>query len=203
MDTSNSTTSIANITGPPLSPISLQVSQDRKLVILDLDETLVLSSEHEIANHDYHFDSDHTKIWGKKRPHLEFFLKELHKITEIGFWSASSRDYVDAILEVILPSELKPVIIMDVRSCSKKSYYNIGNVSVTTKPLKKIWKTHKQYNRSNTIIVDDTPSTYADNYGNALPIAKYNGSHDDRELLLLLDKLKARLEKNDVRLGAK
>jgi len=112
-------------------------------------------------------------------------------------------EYIDNILKVILPAEIKPLIILDSESCCIKRYYNLGNVSVTTKPLKKIWKTHKDYNRSNTIIVDDTPTTYANNYGNALPIAKYNGSNDDNELILLLDKLKSRLEMNDVRLRTK
>lgn len=182
---------------------AIKASNPKKLVILDLDETLILSEDKEIPDHDYHFDSDNCKIWGKKRPHLELFLLELQKIADIGFWSASSRDYVDAILEAILPTEIKPIIILDIRSCSTKRYYNIGNISMTTKPLKKVWKTHKQYNRSNTIIIDDTPTTYAENYGNALPITKYNGSNDDKELLSLLEKLKGRLEKTDVRLGSK
>jgi hypothetical protein len=47
-----------------------------------------------------------------------------------------------------------------------------------TKPLKKIWRAVSRrslgFSRHNTLIIDDTSSTYKDNYGNALPMPSFN-----------------------------
>ncbi len=59
------------------------------------------------------------------------------------------------------------------------------------KKLRKVWKLYRHtFTKERILILDNTPTTYADNYGNALVISTFTNGADDRELLTVLEKLK-------------
>lgn len=73
------------------------------------------------------------------------------------------------------------------------------------KRLKKVWQATsvgKKHgiDRTNTLILDDTPSTYRENYANAIPIRTWNG-HDaaDSELKILCQRLEKMAARERVR----
>jgi TFIIF-interacting CTD phosphatase-like protein len=54
-----------------------------------------------------------------------------------------------------------------------------------------------------TLILDDTPSTYKYNYGNAIYIDKFDGDESDYELKRVIELLKILKDSEDVRLVEK
>ena len=62
-----------------------------KLLILDLDETLIHATEKELGfSADFKFD----KYFVHKRPYLDQFLVDISKHFTIGIWSSADDGYV-------------------------------------------------------------------------------------------------------------
>lgn len=83
---------------------------DKILLILDLDETLIYASE----------DSDgftpDFKVCGYnvvKRPYLEEFLINCSVNFRIAIWSSASDDYVQEVVNRIMPDSVKPSLFGD------------------------------------------------------------------------------------------
>lgn len=150
---------------------------DRKLLVLDLDYTLVYPSDREISDADFTITVGET-YWIKKRPYLEQFLVEAAQYYDLAVWSASDAAYVHAILARIIPAHIKLVFVYCGDRCTIKRD-TFMNWHIIIKDLKKVWRRKRwPYRRHNTLIVDDTPSTYIRNRGNAISIAAYNGDTD-------------------------
>jgi TFIIF-interacting CTD phosphatase-like protein len=64
------------------------------------------------------------------------------------------------------------------------------------KDLKSVYKDHGMFTEHNTLILDDTPSTYAFNKDNAIPISEWTGDPHDKELFYLMIHLSAFLNSN-------
>jgi hypothetical protein len=84
-----------------------------------------------------------------------------------------------------------------VKRCVKRAHFDSGldryHSSALRKPLWKVWRRFKKqgFNRRNTIIVDNTPSTFALNYGNGLHVPSFQGwESNDVILQMLCEKLK-------------
>ncbi len=171
----------------------------RKLLVLDLDSTLIWSDFKYVPGYDFEFSIRGQKVWVKLRPGLETFLNEAQKHYDVGVWSAASKDYVRYIALRILP---KAIFVMSGERCTdhvhfcpmgEKNRYNI-------KKLSKIWNLRSNhYTRRNTVIVDDTPETYRLNYGNSIPIRPYTGADHDTELARIMSILWHILSTPDVR----
>ena len=72
--------------------------KSNKLLILDLDETLIHATENKLEfSEDFQFD----KYYVHKRPHLEAFLIDISKHFPIGIWSSADDDYVNEIVKNI------------------------------------------------------------------------------------------------------
>lgn len=159
----------------------MATESSRKLLVLDLDHTLIYASETEIDGADFTFSLNGEVFWVKQRPHVTKFLTDMAHLYDLAVWSASSRSYIEAILKHILPPTISLVRVYDGRRCTVK-YTTFGdNARTVIKKLRKMWR--GPYNRTNTLILDDTPATYCQNYGNAIPINRYYGSDTDTELL--------------------
>jgi TFIIF-interacting CTD phosphatase-like protein len=81
--------------------------QNRKVLVLDLDETLVFSSFNKPNKYDCEsevlFNGRPTKIYTVKRFGLDSFLFEMSKLFEIVVFTASQKIYADRILNLIDP----------------------------------------------------------------------------------------------------
>ena len=128
----------------------------KKILVLDLDETLIHTFLHPINNADIQLnmpiyddinDKEINKIYVKKRPGLDSFLKELKKYYNIYIFSSSPADYVSKITKEI---DKDKIII---KYFSKKDCLTVpggDHYDIYIKDLRKI-----NNDLSNIVIVDD------------------------------------------------
>lgn len=173
----------------------LRAKTDRKLLVLDLDETLISSNEcppHNWDNtHIVHFQLPNKFtyiIYVKFRPYVIEFLESMSRHFDIAIFTASEKTYADAIIDKLDPE----------RRFISKRYYNsdcdqlngifVKDVSKLGRPLKDV------------IIVDNTVLCFAFQLANGIPILSYYGDNkvNDRELLELKDFLLYLKDFNDV-----
>jgi len=147
-----------------------------KLLILDLDETLIHATEKELGfSADFQFD----KYYVHKRPHLDKFLADISKHFAIGIWSSADDIYVKEIVEKIKPGNVDFEIIWGRSRCSLKRDYTFDSYYFE-KRLDKLKK--RGFRLEQIIIVDDTPEKSRNNYGNAIYIKEFSGDKTDEEL---------------------
>ena len=140
-------------------------------IILDMDGTLV--SQPDII----------------PRPFLAEFLKYCFRsFNSVSIWTAASREHFNFVNETIFKPILDEIkgewgFVYTEERCSV--VYNLLDGFYTRpsviKCLKKVWK-RPGYTKHNTLIVDDNPSTYCENYGNAIPIDTYTEQTGDNKL---------------------
>lgn len=154
-----------------------------KLLILDLDETLIHATEMELQfSADFKFD----KYFVHKRPNLEKFLIDISKHFALGIWSSADDDYVTEIVKNLKPDNVAFEIIWGRSRCSLKRDYDLDN-HFFEKRLDKLKK--KGFRLEQIIIVDDSPEKSRNNYGNAIYIKEFSGDTTDEELNHLYDYL--------------
>ena len=159
---------------------------DRTLLILDLDETLLHASDKPLARPaDFLLSGFHVY----KRPHLEQFLTECATRFQLAIWSAGSDSYVEAAVKRIIPTGLELAFVWGRSRCTfsvdslkvqedgfldPTSHYNFA------KKLKKLRRLG--YRLERMLIVDDTPAKCIHNYGNAIYVEEFLGDECDAEL---------------------
>jgi carboxy-terminal domain RNA polymerase II polypeptide A small phosphatase len=166
----------------PLLPDAAPEYADRPCLVLDLDETLVHSSFTPIDGADFEIPLDmqgetHT-VFVKKRPGVDDFLAACAETWEVIIFTASLSLYADPVMELLDPGGL---------CCDR--LYREHCVLVGGCYVKDIAKLGRDLKR--TLIVDNSPLSYALQPENAVPIEAFFTDPDDRELdktLLLLNK---------------
>lgn len=184
-------------------------------LVLDLDETLVHSfvdgpdlephirDAPEVKENYYEMvlEGGH-KIWGIKRPYLEYFLSYCtQRFEHVAIWSAGIKPYV----ENIVNSFDRPDMFSTIYSRDKcvnepvTHYDDYGAVQTTTelkKPLSILFYSYpKEYNRHNTWIVDDRADYCSTNIMNWIEMPEFSPTvsnfqnHQDNYLLRLKDYL--------------
>lgn len=150
-----------------------------KLLILDLDETLIHATENKLATkEDFQFD----KYFVYERPYLRQFLIDISAHFKLGIWSTGDDAYVNEIVQHIKPDGVDLVMVWGRSKCSLKRDYTFDNYYYE-KRLSKLKK--KGFSLEQIIIVDDTPEKSGNNYGNAVYIKEYLGDTSDEELKYL------------------
>ena len=159
-------------------------------LVLDLDETLVHSSFKPVPNSDFivpvEIDGKMTDVYVLKRPWVDFFLEEVSKDWEIVVFTAS------------LPKYANPVVdLLDVgkkvrwRLFRRHCYAFQGNY---VKDLTCLGRDLAQ-----TVIVDNSPYSYAFHPQNAFPISSFVDNPNDDELLNALPYLRQLARVRDAR----
>ncbi len=162
---------------------------DQKLMILDLDETLIHSPLAKLDRlEDFHFEDYYTYI----RPYLSDFLKQCSRIYTIAIWSSAGEDYVRAIVNRIVPSFVKLKFVWARPNYMTAEVLKWGN----SKNLKRLIA--NGLNPLQVLIIDDNPDDSVIEFGNVLQIKPYRGEDDDCELLLLSKYLQKIQEINDI-----
>lgn len=159
----------------------------KKLLILDLDETLIYATEASLPRQ---ADFLVKPYYIYKRPFLDVFLKNCLDWFEVAVWTSSTPSYAIAIVSAIFenPKTLSFVWASDrcTVACDLEwsQYYH-------RKILKKVKR--KGYPIESIIAVDDTPQKWERSYGNLVRVNPFEGDETDDELkylLLYLDKLR-------------
>jgi hypothetical protein len=145
------------------SPIKHQ--SKKPLLILDLDGTLI-----------------GTGMPPLPRPGLIKFLKYAFRHFEVALWTAGDESWLQYALDSVLGDFLSSIeqefLFM---------IYRIGehNQHTRTKPLTYVWSRMSNFNVNNTLIVDNTPTTYSLNPNNGIFIPTFSDNIHDIMLKLL------------------
>eukprot|EP00762_Andalucia_godoyi_P004465 ANDGO_08220.mRNA.1 CTD small phosphatase-like protein 2 len=147
-------------------------------LVLDLDETLVHCSTEPMEKADltFHITSngvDYT-VYARKRPHMDFFLREVSKIAEVTVFTASQQVYAEKLLDLLDPKKEYIKYRLYRPSCVQVEGLFLKDLSLLGRDL------------ASTVIVDNSPQAFAYQVENGIPIDTWIDQDDDTELVKLL-----------------
>jgi TFIIF-interacting CTD phosphatase-like protein len=162
--------------------------EDKILLILDLDETLIHASETRLTSVEHDFV--YAGYFVYKRPGLDEFLDSIKDAFRIAVWSSASDDYVISIASNIFKDSIEPEFIWGRSKCTFKRDLELDTYYFA-KQLKKLKR--KGYELERILIIDDTAEKVKDNFGNAIYIKEFTGTPDNElnKLSIYLQKLKS------------
>jgi len=164
----------------------------RKILVLDLDETLVSSTTKPRARTDMVIKvllgGLPMSFYVRKRPYVDIFLTTVCQWYEVIIFTASLSPYADPVIDRLDPKrKIKKRLYR--QSCLHKG------VGTFVKDLSVI-----ESDLSQVLIVDNSPVAYSHNIENAVPISDFLGEDsNDKALLELLPFLDALRNVGDVR----
>lgn len=150
------------------------MSDERPLLILDLDETILHASEYKLRDADFHVAG----LYVYKRPHLEEFLRELSPYFRFAVWTSSSADYASHMVGRFFESY--PLNFVWSRVQCTRRYDPEMLEAHFVKDLAKVKR--KGFDLKRVLIVDDSPEKLLRNYGNLVRVKPFEGNADDDEL---------------------
>lgn len=154
--------------------------QNRKLLILDLDETLIHASQHLLERS---ADFEVGRFYVYKRPHVDLFLTMCLSWFHVAVWTSSSPVYARGIVRNLFPDPPCLAFVWASNRCSR--IYDVESCEYYwRKNLKKVRR--KGYEKESIIAVDDTPQKWEQSYGNLVRVSPFEGDPSDEELSLLL-----------------
>ncbi|MEM9770659.1 MAG: HAD family hydrolase [Cyanobacteria bacterium P01_D01_bin.73] len=171
----------------------MRASDKSKLLVLDLDETLIHSC-HEPLGRQCDFKTG--DYFTYKRNNLDYFLIRCSRFFKMAVWTSSSSEYAARIVEKVFPEKAELEFIFSSSRCTPR-WDHFRSEQYVVKPIKKIQK--RGFKRQDIIIIDDDPRTFSGNYGNAIQVKKFLGQQNDDELVLLLKYLMLLRDCSDVR----
>jgi RNA polymerase II subunit A small phosphatase-like protein len=160
-----------------LLPHPLPEDRHKKCLIIDLDETLVHSSFKPVKNADFiipvEIDNVVHQVYVLKRPYTDEFLEKVGQLFECVLFTASLAKYADPVADLLDKRR-----IFKSRLFREACVYYEGNY---IKDLDRLGRDIKD-----TIIVDNSPASYAFHPDNAVPVRTWFDDPQDCELLELL-----------------
>ena len=165
----------------PSWPPQIQTADTmKKLLILDLDETLIHASEEPLDRPADFRVLDLFHVY--QRPHLGEFLHDVFGDWHVAVWTTSTGDYAQAIVDRIMPAGAHLVSLYARDQCTRR-FDPETSEQFFIKNLRKM--TRDRYRPENVIAVDDTPRNWMLSYGNLIRVTPWEGDPDDDELKLL------------------
>ncbi|CAL6037852.1 Nuclear_LIM interactor-interacting factor [Hexamita inflata] len=156
----------------------------KKMLALDLDETLVCSKLQKPANYDFEIalddPSQNSKVilYVATRPFLEQFLDEMSKYYDLFVFTAGLNEYCNAIVDKIDP---KGLIIGRL----SREHCRMVNEYKYLKDLKLI----DGYEMKDKLLLDNSPYSIELQPENGILCPDFYGSKHDNYLLTVIDKL--------------
>ena len=160
------------------------ITNERPLLVLDLDEALVHTVYAPLPGRQPDFV--HGEFIVYKRPFLDEFLTRVWKHFDVAVWSAGGSGYVRPVVEIIMKEHPAPLFVWSFERCTRRFDQETHEV-YHIKDLKKVRKLG--FDSRRILIVDDTPRNSIRNFGSAVYISAFEGQSDDRELVYLADYL--------------
>ncbi|MEM7155405.1 MAG: HAD family hydrolase [Myxococcota bacterium] len=150
-----------------------------KLLVLDLDETLIHATTRELAATP---DFEVGPFVVYRRPGVEQFLEYcLGAFAAVGVWTSSTMSYAAEVIEHLVdPKRLHFLWARErctIRVDPETREYEY------LKDLKKLRR--RGFDKRKIIAVDDTPAKFQRSYGNLVRIRAFEGEPEDRELQVL------------------
>jgi hypothetical protein len=144
-------------------------------LILDMDGTLVNMS-------------------AQARPYLkEFLCFCFANFASVNIWTAASKEWYCTVHDKVFQNILEDNKFGFVWTSDRITRKTVASIEefypqrMSVKRLKKVWRQSKTINKYNTLIIDDTHTTYQENYGNAIPIPTFEKDMMDTYLIRLIE----------------
>jgi TFIIF-interacting CTD phosphatase-like protein len=152
----------------------------QKLLVLDLDETLVFASETALDREaDFRIAPYHVY----KRPFLDRFIAEVSAEFRVAVWTSASEGYAQAMVRALFPGTTKLEFVWTRERCTKVFDPELREWHLVKK-LKKLRRMGQRLEE--VIVVDDSPEKHQGAYGNLVRVRPYAGEIVDDELFCLL-----------------
>lgn len=166
---------------------------DRKLLVLDLDETLIYATMFELEQHpDFRIGMAQVV----KRPGVDRFLASCLESFNVGIWTSATREYAEDVLGHLLNDTSKLAFVRTREHCTKKIDPHTHD-RCWSKDMGKLLS--EGHNAKSIIVVDDSSSSWSPYEANVVPVSKFKGDPTDRELDSLLPFLPKLSRCTDVR----
>mmetsp|Transcript_36448 Transcript_36448/g.100388 ORF Transcript_36448/g.100388 Transcript_36448/m.100388 type:complete len:327 (+) Transcript_36448:136-1116(+) len=149
----------------------------RKTLVLDLDETLVHSSFRFVPDADIlvtvEIEGEHHRVYVRKRPAVDEFMVRVAEMYEVVVYTASMAKYANPLLDQL---DKQRVIAFRLfrEACTRQASGYVKDLSRLGRNLKDL------------IIIDNSPTCYALQPDNAIPIKTWRDDVSDRELVDLI-----------------
>ncbi|XP_059394535.1 CTD nuclear envelope phosphatase 1A-like isoform X1 [Carassius carassius] len=177
----------------PLSPLSRNRLDGvkRKILVLDLDETLIHSHHDGVLRPTVRpgtppdfilkvvIDKHPVRFFVHKRPHVDFFLEVVSQWYELVVFTASMEIYGSAVADKLDNN----------RGLLKRRYYRQHCTLDSGSYIKDLSVVHGDL--SSIVILDNSPGAYRSHPDNAIPIKSWFSDPSDTALLNLLPMLDA------------
>ncbi len=165
----------------------------KKLLILDLDETLIYSTE-ESLEREADFTAEQYFVY--KRPFLGEFLAFCFENFDVGVWTTSTADYASLVVDRVTNPDQTLQFLWSRERCTW-AFDEATHERVLVKRLEKLGR--RGYRPDSIIVVDDTPSAWRTSYGNLIRVARFEGDRSDDELKYLSKYLKTLIDMENIR----
>lgn len=152
---------------------------NNKLLVLDLDETLIYATE-DVLEREPDFRAGPYSVY--RRPYLEEFLAYCFANFEVGVWTTSTEAYAEAISQEIIVPEHRLSFLWSRDRCTwifDEDLYE----RIQIKKLEKLRR--RGYRPESIIVVDDSAAVWKQSYGNLITVNRYEGRLDDDDLKVL------------------
>ena len=166
---------------------------ERHLLILDLDETLVHATRQAL---DYAPVRQIGPYAVYLRPGVREFLEHVARYFRLAVWTSSSSMYADAVVATLFEDMSVLEFVWSRERCTPRRDFE-RDVWVDTKSLHKVKR--RGYDLRKVVAVDDTPQKYARSYGNLVVVKPFEGDRSDDELIYLAPYLQRLAGEPDVR----
>jgi len=135
-------------------------------------------------NTDIQFQLNGNWYYLLKRPGLDLFLDFAIKNFRVGIWTAADKNYAIEVCKKILTYEQ----VTRVEFIYSRNYCFLDRstgVPMFTKPLKKIYANHPEFNEENTLMIDNTAHVMKFNSHNAVHVPDFTTDRNDQILFHL------------------
>lgn len=156
-----------------------KTEDNRKLLILDIDETLLYSTEEALDRPEDFIVFDYFIYL---RPHLERFLRYSLDHFRLAVWTSSGSQYAAEVVDRIFPSREALEFLWAAERCNVR-FDHEEQEPYNLKQLAKVRR--RGYDLNQVLVIDDTPKKHQKNYGNLIQVREYEGNLEDSELLCL------------------
>jgi TFIIF-interacting CTD phosphatase-like protein len=147
-----------------------------KLLILDLDETLVFASEARWP-HTENFRVGNYFVY--TRPDLDKFIGFALEHFKVAVWTSAGSEYANEVLGRIFPAHVHLEFVWASERCTWRYDHELQK-RYSVKDLKNVHRLG--YALESVLIVDDTPRKVERSYGNHIYVTPFEGDPADTEL---------------------
>lgn len=159
---------------------NLTYLKTKKILVLDLDETLIYSSKVKLNSKALFIYKDY---YVYARPHLNWFLHTIKSYFKIGIWSSADDLYVEHIVEKIISKEINLEFIWS------KSWFNLDSHN-GKQYLKKMSELEQLgYDLDELLLIDDNEENVIINSPHSILIKPFRGEVYDNELQKIVNQL--------------